>query len=162
MKALHYFHRRPALLAGFVTGFLAFLLGYFVVTSGSSPPPPQVAAAIRGLHGPALANTIRHRPGLTHVSEGCGGGKPSISGHVVITRTKGGVCAQGGTMYSELMAMHTPRAEIIRMLSSSKVTQSGMTEYQAEYQHLRALGAPKRLAHKLAIEVDNNPVFKRP
>jgi hypothetical protein len=129
MKALRYVHQRPALLAGFVTGILAFPLVYFLATSGSSSPAPQVAASIRGIRGPALANAIRHRPGLIHVSESCGGAKPSTNGHVVITRSKGGgVCAQGGTMYSELVAMHTPRAEIIRMLVSSKVTQSGMTQ----------------------------------
>lgn len=164
MKALRYFHQRPALIAGFATGFLAFLLVYLLVFSGSSSPPSQVAASTRGLHGAALANAIRHRPGLIHLSEGkgCGGAKSSSKGHLVVTRSGGAMCAQGGTMYAELLAMHTPRVEIIRMLTSSMVTQSGMTQYRAEYQHLRGLGAPKKLAQRLAIEVDNNPAFKQP
>jgi hypothetical protein len=161
---LRHFHLSPALIAWCVAGLLAFLLGYLVVTSGASSPPSQVAAATGGLHGVALADAIRHRPGMIDVSMGkdCGRAKSTPKGHVIVTRSGDGVCAQGGTMYTELLAMHTPRAEIVRMLTSSWVTQAGMTQYQAEYQHLRGLGAPKSLAHRLAIKVDNNLVSNQP
>jgi hypothetical protein len=164
MKALRYVHQRTALVAAFVTGFAAFMFVYFLVIAGSSSPTPQMSASTGRLHGPALANATRHRAGVIHLSmgKGCGGSKSSSNGHVVLTKSGDAVCAQGGTMYAELLAMRTPHVVIIQMLTSSTVTIPGMTRYQAEYQHLRGLGVPKKLAHKLAIQVDHNPVFKQP
>jgi len=134
---------------------------YVFVIAGSASAP-ALRASTQGLRGAAAANAIRHMSGLTHMSlgKGCGGTRSSSNRHVVVTRSGGALCATGGTMYAELMAMHTPRTEIIRLLTGSWVTKPGMTPYEAEYQNLRGLGAPKELAHQLAIQVakSHNPV----
>ncbi len=154
MNALLYVRQRAGLIAAFVIGFVGFLLVYVFVIAGSASAP-ELRASTQGMRGVAAANAIRHMSGVTHISlgKGCGGTKSSSNRHVVVTRSGGALCATGGTMYAELRAMHTPRAEIIRLLTGSWVTKPGMTRYQAEYQNLRVLGAPKELARQLAIQV---------
>jgi hypothetical protein len=154
MKALLYVRQRAALIAAFVTGFVGCLLVYVFVIAGSSSAP-ELRASTQGLHGAAAGNAIRHMSGVTHISlgNGCGGSKSSSNRHVVVTRSGGALCATGGTMYAELLALHTPHAEIVQLLTGSWVSRPGMTQYQAEYQHLRGLGAPQKLAHQLAIQV---------
>jgi hypothetical protein len=134
---------------------VACLLVYVFVIAGSSSAP-ELHASRQGLHGVAAGNGIRHVvSGVTHISlgKGCGGTKANSNRHVVVTRSGGAFCATGGTMYAELLAMHTPRAEILQLLIGTWVTRPGMSQYQAEYQHLRSLGAPKKLAHQLAVQV---------
>jgi hypothetical protein len=117
MKALLYARQRAGPIAAFVTGFVGFLLVYVFVIAGSASAP-ELRASTEGLRGAAAANAIRHMSGVMHMSlgKGCGGTRSSSNRHIVVTRSGGALCATGGTMYAELLAMDTPRAEIIRLL----------------------------------------------
>jgi hypothetical protein len=162
MKALRYINERRVLVGWFIAGATMFLLVYFLLIAGPSTRTVIARAPSPTPQGAATANTIRHTPGLTHISEGvkgCGSAKSS-TGHVVVTKSGNSMCAQGGTMYANLMAMHTPRGEIIQMLLGTG-TESINGVPVPEYEVLRGLGVPKKLAHKLAMRIEKtSPLFK--
>jgi len=151
MKALGYINERRVLVGGFMAGAAMFLLVYFLFIPGPATRT-VIARASRPTapHGAAAANAIRHIPGLIHISEGvkgCGSAKSS-TGHVVVTKSGNSMCAQGGTMYANLMAMHTPRT-VINMMVLQYGPDSINGKVTPEYQTLRGLGVPKQLARKL-------------
>ncbi len=163
MKALLYARQRAGPIAAFVTGFVGFLLVYVFVIAGSASAP-ELRASTQGLRGAAAANAIRHMSGVTHMSlgKGCGGTRSSSNRHIVVTRSGGALCATGGTMYAELLAMHTPPRRDHPTADRIVGDQAGDARYQAEYQNLRGLGAPKELAHQLASQVVKNQSASQP
>lgn len=150
MKALGYINERRVLVGAFMAGAAMFLLVYFLFIAGPSTSTVIARASTPTPHRSAATNRIRHIPGLIHISEGvkgCGSAKSS-TGHVVVTKSGNLMCAQGGTMYANLMAMHTPRT-VINMMVLQSGPDSINGKVTPEYQTLRGLGVPKQLARKL-------------
>ena len=163
MRALRYLLERAPLLGTFAAGFGAVMLVYLLTSGGSASRLGALHASLSTSPHRTPAGTSRPGTGLIHISLGKGCGSARTHGHMIITRSKNGaMCAQGGTMYGELKAMHTPRAVMLSMLTSSRVTIPGVSPYRAEYQQLRGLGVPKKLARQLALHVVKDPFYYQP
>jgi len=163
--AVRYINEGRALLGAFATGASMFLLVYFLLIAGPSTRTGPFAQQ-RVLRVPAAVKATVHKPGFTHISMGgglaCGQAEHTGSNsRVVVTKTRNGsMCAQGGSMYGQLVAMHSPRRAIILMLlQHGPTTINGVA--QPEYQLLRQLGAPQKLARQLTALIGNHPSTAR-
>jgi hypothetical protein len=140
MRAARYIHDRRVLIAWFCAGVAIVLFAYFLWFAGPSKTPLSLAQRSAASHG------VRHNHHLNHISLSCGKNSSSRSAQTV--------CAGKGSMYASLVALHTPRAEILYMLvhDTSTETLNGVPVPEAKHLH-DFYGVPMPLARKLAPHV---------
>lgn len=145
MWVLRHMHRRGALVVGFVAGGTTLLLVYVLMSSGPSAPTRSFSAA-SAMDGHSLAQVV-NSDHLERVSLSCA---KNDGGQAAQT-----VCGARGSMYASLVAMHTPRAELIYMLvhTTSREIVDGVPVPEAALLHGH-YGVPIRLAKQLAPQID--------
>jgi len=130
---------------------VGLVVGVFVYVDLKPATKTNFAIRTATAHRTARATTPTGSQSQTRTSYTCGPGR-SQSKLVTHTHTtaSGTVvrCSTGGSMYSEMVANHTPYRIIVQMLSGIYV--HGVA---AEYKRLRQEGVPPALAHKLALKL---------